>query len=114
ARRAGAVVIQLPRNRGKGGAVAAAVDATPDAGVYLLVDGDVGASAAAARALLRPVLDGEADMTVGVLPAAGRRGGFGFGRGLSARGAVRATGWPPTTTPPGPAAGPAAGLPPLP
>ena len=97
ARRAGAVVIQLPRNRGKGDAVAAAVDATPDAGVYLLVDGDVGASAAAARALLRPVLDGEADMTVGVLPAAGRRGGFGLVRDLSARGAARATGWRPTT-----------------
>ena len=97
ARTAGAVVLQLPRTRGKGGAVAAAVEGTPDAAVYLLVDGDVGASATAARALLRPVLDGEADMTVGVLPAAGKRGGFGLVRDLSAAGSARATGWRPTT-----------------
>src|SRR3954469_24167321 len=97
ARAAGAVVIRLPRNLGKGGAVAAAVEGTPDASVYLLVDGDVGASAGAARALLRPVLDGEADMTVGVLPAAGKRGGFGLVRDLSAAGTAKATGWRPTT-----------------
>jgi len=76
ARGAGATVLRLPRNRGKGDAVSAAVDVTPDADVYLLVDGDVGGSAAAARALLRPVLPGEADMALGVLPASGRRGGF--------------------------------------
>jgi hypothetical protein len=95
ARAAGAVVLQLPRNRGKGGAIATAVEGTPDAGVYLLVDGDVGATAAAARALLRPVLEGEADMSVGTLPAAGKRGGFGLVRDLSAAGAARATGWRP-------------------
>jgi len=92
ARSAGAVVLQLPRTLGKGGAVAAAVHSTPDADVYLLVDGDVGASAAATRALLRPVVDGDADMAVGVLPAAGKRGGFGLVRDLSAAGAARAIG----------------------
>ncbi|HEV3353614.1 MAG TPA: glycosyltransferase family 2 protein, partial [Acidimicrobiales bacterium] len=97
AQAAGATVLRLPRNRGKGDAVAAAVEVTPEADVYLLVDGDVGGSAAAARALLQPVLDDEADMTVGVLPAAGKRGGFGFVRDLSAAGAARATGWRPTT-----------------
>ena len=49
ARAAGATVLRLPRNRGKGAAVRAGVDVTPEAGVYLLVDGDVGATAAAAR-----------------------------------------------------------------
>jgi hypothetical protein len=96
ARAAGATVLRLPSNGGKGAAVAAAVGATPDAGVYLLVDGDVGGSAGAARALVRPVLDGEADMAVGVLPAAGKRGGFGLVRDLSAAGAARATGRRPT------------------
>jgi len=96
ARTAGATVLRLPRNRGKGGAVSAAIDSSPDADVYLMVDGDVGASAAAARALLVPVLNGEADMSVGILPAAGRRGGFGVVRDLSAAGAARATGWRPS------------------
>ena len=96
ARGAGAVVLRLPRNRGKGGAVGAALGVTPDADIYLLVDGDVGGSAAAARALLRPVLAGDADMVVGVLPASGKRGGFGLVRDLSAAGAARATGWRPT------------------
>ncbi|MBV8302807.1 MAG: glycosyltransferase, partial [Acidimicrobiia bacterium] len=93
---AGATVLRLARNGGKGGAVAAALTVTPDADTYLLVDGDVGGSAAAARALLRPVLDGTADMAVGVLPAAGSRAGFGLVRDLSAFGAARATGWRPT------------------
>ncbi|MBV8161261.1 MAG: glycosyltransferase, partial [Acidimicrobiia bacterium] len=92
ARRAGATVLRLPLNRGKGGAVAAGVEAMPEADVYLLVDGDVGGSAAAARALLLPVLDGDADMAVGLLPAAGKQGGLGLVRDLSAAGAARATG----------------------
>ena len=96
ARGAGATVLRLPRNRGKGRAVAAALDVTPGADVYLLVDGDVGGSAAAARALLGPVLAGDADMAVGVLPSAGTRGGFGLVRDVSAAGSARASGWRPT------------------
>lgn len=41
AARAGATVLSLPTNWGKGGAVAAAVTARPDADVYLLVDADL-------------------------------------------------------------------------
>lgn len=92
ARRAGAWALRLPANRGKGGAVAAGVALAPSAGTYLLVDSDVGATAAAVDALLEPVLSGRADMAVGVLPAAGRRGGFGAVRRLSALGARVATG----------------------
>src|SRR5207248_8570028 len=91
-----ATVLRLPLNRGKGAAVTAGIEATHDAGVYLLVDGDVGGSAAAARSLLQPVLAGDADMAVGVLPASGKRGGFGLVRDLSAAGAARATRWRPT------------------
>ena len=89
ARRAGAWVLRLPANLGKGGAVAAAVAATPETDVYLLVDADTGASAAAAGALLVPVLGGDADMAVGVLPPAGGRGGFGMVQHLAGAGIRR-------------------------
>ena len=71
ARAAGADVLRLPLNVGKGEAVAAAVRAAPDAEIYLLVDADVGATAIEAERLLESVVAGDADMTVGVLPSAG-------------------------------------------
>ncbi|MDP8976603.1 MAG: glycosyltransferase [Actinomycetota bacterium] len=89
---AGARVLRLPVNEGKGGAVRAGVAATPDAGVYLLVDADVGASAGMAERLLPPVLEGDADLAVGVLPGAGGRGGLGLVRRLAAAGIRLATG----------------------
>lgn len=91
---AGARVLHLPANVGKGGAVRAGVEATPEADVYLLVDADVGSTAALAEALLTPVLDGSADLSVAVLPSAGGRGGFGAVRRLAAAGILRATGTP--------------------
>ncbi len=92
---AGARVVRLPANAGKGAAVAAGVAATPDAWVYLLLDADLAASAANAGKLLGPVLAGEADMVVGVLAEAGRGGGFGLVRKLAGAGIERATGWRP-------------------
>ncbi|MGH9165612.1 MAG: glycosyltransferase, partial [Acidimicrobiales bacterium] len=92
ARAAGARVLRLPANLGKGGAVRAGVDATPEAVVYLLVDADVGATAGEAGVLLPPVLDGRADLVVAVLPSAGGRGGLGMVRRLAAAGIRRATG----------------------
>lgn len=66
ARKAGAEVIDLPVNMGKGAAVAEGVKATT-AGVLLLLDADlVGLRPSHIRALLEPVLRDEADMTVGV------------------------------------------------
>lgn len=89
---AGAAVLRLPQNLGKGAAVAAAVKAIgDDADVFLLVDADVGATAGAVSALLDPVLAGQADMTIAVLPPAGKRGGLGLVRRLSAAGIRRAT-----------------------
>lgn len=90
---AGARVLRLPANVGKGGAVAAGVAAVPDADVYLLVDADVGDTAGLAAALLRPVLEGDCDMAIGVLPPAGRRGGFGKVRDLARRGIRKASGF---------------------
>ncbi|MEY2472361.1 MAG: hypothetical protein QOK28_1690 [Actinomycetota bacterium] len=85
ARDAGAHVVSLERNRGKGGALAAGVDATPHASRYVLADGDLGESAVG----LQPLLDQpDAGLVVGALPSAGRRGGFGVVKGL-ARGGIR-------------------------
>jgi hypothetical protein len=92
ARAAGADVLRLDVNRGKGGAVAAGVAATPEADVYLLIDADLADTAAVADRLLTPVLDDEADLVVGVLPAAGRKGGFGTIRRVAAAGIRRACG----------------------
>jgi len=93
ARAAGAWVLRLPANGGKGAAVAAGLTARDPADVYLLVDADLGATASGCRALLGPVLNGQADMTVGVLPPAGGRGGIGLVRVLAAKGISRACGF---------------------
>ncbi|MDZ7677281.1 MAG: glycosyltransferase family 2 protein [Acidimicrobiales bacterium] len=93
ARRAGAEVLTMPVNVGKGRAIAAGVAASPDADVFLLVDADLAETAAETGRLLAPVLDGEADLAIAVLPGAGGRAGFGLVRDLAGRGIARACGW---------------------
>ncbi len=73
ARAAGARVLAATRRLGKGGALDRALDEVGDAGVFLLVDGDVAGTAGAASALLDPVVAGEADAAIGRLP--GQAGG---------------------------------------
>ncbi len=90
---AGATVVKLAANRGKGGAVAAGLAAAPTADTYLLLDADLGSTAGLADALLAPVEAGGADMSIAVLPSAGRKGGFGSVRKLAAAGIRRATGF---------------------
>ncbi len=92
ARSAGAEVLRLERNVGKGGAIAAGVAHTPEADIYLLIDADLSATAAAADLLCAPVLADEADLVIGVLPSAGGKGGFGTVRTLAANGVRRACG----------------------
>ena len=63
----------------------------------LFLDADLEGTAASAGALIAPVLDDEADMTIAVLPPQSRPGGGrGLVVGLSARGIERSTGWTPT------------------
>ena len=92
AREAGARVVALPANRGKGGAVAAGLLAAPGAATYLLVDADTAATAAATAPLLAAVAAG-ADLAIGVLPPAGGRGGFGTVRRVARWGIRRACGF---------------------
>ena len=75
---AGAAVRRLPQNVGKGGALQEGVRLAQGE-ILCFVDADLGQSAVEFRHLLRPVLAGEADMTVAVFPPAARPGGFGLG-----------------------------------
>ena len=92
ARDAGAVVVRHQRNRGKAAAMetgahaVAAARGQPGGGAdgqppraLLFVDGDLAGTAANTAPLTVPVLAGEADMTIAVLPAQSAPGG---GRGL--------------------------------
>ncbi|MFN8081154.1 MAG: glycosyltransferase [Kineosporiaceae bacterium] len=96
---AGAVAVRLPRNVGKGAALEYGVTRLSrfaDAGelAWLFVDADLGSTAANLAPLAAPVLAGEADMTIAILPAQARAGGGrGFVVRLAREGIRRATGW---------------------
>lgn len=106
---AGALVVRHARNRGKAAAMetgAGAVDVQEQSDgqggnrrprALLFLDADLGETAAGTAPLVPPVLDGQADMTIAVLPqqlSAG--GGRGLVVNLSRKGIVEATGWTPT------------------
>jgi hypothetical protein len=114
ARAAGADVVRHGRNRGKasaletGAARLAVLEArarrsaeVPAAEVgpgrpLLFVDADLGETAANTLVLAEPVLAGEADLAIAVLPPQSRPGGGrGFVVRLARRGTIRATGWAP-------------------
>lgn len=96
AERAGATVHRHPRNRGKAAALTTGAVATT-CPTLLFVDADLGETAAATAALIPPVLAGEAQMTVALLP---RQFAVGGGRGRVVRtarlGIHALTGWRPT------------------
>lgn len=82
---AGARVISMPRNSGKGAALNRG-SADINADIIMLLDGDLGEAAREARWLLEPVLAGQADMTVAQFPPPRRKGGFGLVKGLARKG----------------------------
>lgn len=84
ARTAGASVLAIPRRIGKGGVLEHGLRLIGAAGVWLLADGDLGASASGLAVIVRPVLEGSTDLCVAVLPPQ-RGGGFGIVK--------RAAGW---------------------
>lgn len=97
ARDAGADVIELTENLGKGGALQAGLDSVAaEADIVLLLDGDLGGTAAEAGTLLAPVLSGAADMTIATLPRPPRSGGFGLVKGLARTGIRLLSGFEPT------------------
>lgn len=71
ARGAGARVVELPTNGGKGAALSAALRAT-DATYVVMLDADLmGLTREHLEVLLRPVLAGELDMSIGVFEGGG-------------------------------------------
>src|SRR5690242_4537936 len=76
---AGAEVVRHRRNRGKAAAMTTGAARVPAGLALLFVDADLEDSALATAALAEPVLAGEADMTIAVLPPQRAPGG---GRGL--------------------------------
>lgn len=91
ARGAGARVISLPRNMGKGGALNTGIDeAAGD--IVALLDGDLGLSSSEARSLILPVLENTADMTIARFPKAKMKGGFGLVKNLARSGICFFTG----------------------
>ncbi len=82
---AGADVIRLTKNVGKGGAVNRGLKAAGDYDVVLLIDADVTATATEAGKLLAPVQKGETDMAVAILSRREGTGGFGLALGLARR-----------------------------
>ena len=91
---AGARVLVAPGRRGKGGAVDSALDRVGPADVYLLIDGDVGETAAETSKLVDEVVAGRLDLAIGQLPPL-EGGGFGLVKAFS-RWAVRtSTGFDP-------------------
>jgi len=83
ASRAGARVLVLAENSGKGAALNAGI-AEVDADIYLMIDADLGSTASETFRLLEPVLAGHADLSIAAMHApAGHKGGFGFVMRLS-------------------------------
>lgn len=85
AEKAGARVIRLELNIGKGGALNKGMTAvTGD--IIALVDGDLGRTAGDVRKLILPVLEDRFDMTIARFPRARKKGGFGLVKGLARNG----------------------------
>ncbi len=92
AEEAGAEVMKLKKNFGKGGAINEALASLDDFEVLAILDADLGDSAAEAEKLLEPVLAGKADMTIADFPRPDRKGGFGFVKRLATWGIMKCSG----------------------
>ena len=91
---AGAEVLRLLANVGKGAALDAGLASVRrDADVLLLLDGDLGETASQGALLIGPIEAGAADMTIATFPPPTGKAGFGLVKGL-ARGGIRLLGGP--------------------
>jgi glycosyltransferase involved in cell wall biosynthesis len=80
---AGAAVVRLGSNLGKGGALEAGLAAAGEPDILLLLDADLGETAGQAGRLLEPVLEGNADMSIARFPRPVGKAGFGLVKGLA-------------------------------
>lgn len=91
AKEAGAQVISLGSNYGKGEALNRGIPYINQP-VVALLDGDLGESASQLELLAGPVLDNKADMTIATFPPVKKAGGFGLVKGLARTGIYLRTG----------------------
>jgi len=92
ARTAGAKVLSLARNSGKGAALQAGIESLtqwPD--IIVLLDADLEQSASEVSLLLKPVIDAETDMAIARFPKPATKAGFGLVMSLANFG-IRALG----------------------
>lgn len=88
---AGAKVVRLWNNVGKGAALEAGAMRVEDCDIVLLLDGDLGETAAQGALLLEPLLAGDADMAIAGFPAPATKAGFGLVKNM-ARWGIRTMG----------------------
>lgn len=79
----GARVIRLQRNVGKGAALNKGATYCENADIIVLLDGDLGSSAAQAQVLIEPILSDTADMTIARFPKPTGKAGFGFVKNMA-------------------------------
>lgn len=84
AREAGAQVLVLENNCGKGGAMNRAVELV-DTDVVVFLDADLGVTASQVSLIIGPVLEGEADLCIAAFRPPTKKGGFGLVKGTARR-----------------------------
>lgn len=93
---AGAKVIRLLHNVGKGAALETGAKRAEDADIILLLDGDLGSTASQGELLLEPLLNKSADMAIAGFPRPAGKAGFGLVKSLARNYiATVANGWVP-------------------
>jgi len=88
---AGAKVVRLWNNVGKGAALEAGASRVENADIVILLDGDLGDTARQGALLLEPIHAGEADMTIAGFPKPQTKAGFGLVKNF-ARWGIRSLG----------------------
>lgn len=89
AEHAGAKVVRMLGNAGRGGALKAGAKRIENADVVVVLEAYLGRTASQAALLLEPVLAGDADMTIAALPQPASRAGFGLAIRLARWGIAR-------------------------
>lgn len=89
AEKAGAKVVRLFGSHGKGAALEAGARRVEDADIVLLLDGDLGETAAQGIALIAPLLAGDAGMAIAAFPRPAGNAGFGLVKQLARWGILR-------------------------
>jgi len=90
ARQEGVTVLDLVPNRGKGGAMNAALSFLKT-DVVAFLDADLGASAGEAWKIIEPVVNERTDLCIAAFPRPHKKGGFGLVKGTAVR-AIRQAG----------------------